>query len=87
MLSENLEIHERTRIQGAADALIWSSAAAAALGSGLIMASAGYTALGILSVGALVIPVIVLRSHHRTTSAARATAAAATEVTPDVPPL
>ena len=89
MLSENLEIHERTRIQGAADALIWSSAAAAALGSGLIMASAGYTALGILSVGALVIPVIVLRSHHRTTSAAGAsvTAAAATEVTPDVPPL
>ena len=88
MLSENLEIHERTRIQGAADALIWSSAAAAALGSGLIMASAGYTALGILSVGALVIPVIVLRSHHRSTSAARATvAAAATEVTPDVPPL
>jgi len=89
MLSENLEIHERTRIQGAADALIWSSAAAAALGSGLIMASAGYTALGILSVGALVIPVIVLRSHHRTTSAAGAsvTAAAATEVTPDIPPL
>jgi MFS family permease len=88
MLSENLEIHERTRVQGAADALIWSSAAAAALGSGLIMASAGYTALGILSVGALVIPVIVLRSHHRTTSAAHAaTAAAATEVTPDVPPL
>ena len=30
MLSENLEIHERTRVQGAADALIWSSAAAAA---------------------------------------------------------
>ena len=48
MLSENLEIHERTRVQGVADALIWSAAAAASLGSGLIMAAVGYTALGIL---------------------------------------
>ncbi len=84
MLSENLEIHERTRVQGAADALIWSSAAAAALGSGLIMAAVGYTALGILGAGAVIIPVVVLRSHGR--SSARAAAAAA-EITPEVPPL
>ena len=64
MLSENLEIHERTRVQGVADALIWSSAAAAALGSGLIMAAVGYTALGILAAAAVIVPVIVLRSHH-----------------------
>ncbi len=65
MLSENLEIHERTRVQGVADALIWSAAAAAALGSGLIMAAVGYTALGILAAGAIIVPIVVLVSHHR----------------------
>ena len=64
LLSEHLELHERTRIQGVADALIWSSAAAASLGSGLIMATAGYTALGVLGAGLVIIPVVVLRSHR-----------------------
>ncbi len=89
MLSENLEIHERTRVQGVADALIWSSAAAAALGSGLIMAAVGYTALGILAAAAVIIPVIVLRSHHaatRATDEARAAEARAAESVVDVPP-
>jgi MFS family permease len=65
MLSDNLELHERTRIQGTADALIWSTAAAASLGSGLIMAAVGYTWLGILGAAVVVIPVLVLRSHRR----------------------
>jgi len=65
LLSQQLELHERTRVQGAADALIWSSSAAASLGSGVIMAAAGYTALGILGAGALIIPVVVLRAHRR----------------------
>jgi MFS family permease len=68
LLSEHLELHERTRVQGAADALIWSSAAAASLGSGLIMAGVGYTALGVLGAGAVIIPVVVLRAHRRATS-------------------
>lgn len=80
MLSENLEIHERTRVQGTADALIWSSAAAASLGSGLIMAAVGYTALGILGAGAVIIPVVVLRSHRRAEAHARAAAEVAAEV-------
>jgi MFS family permease len=65
LLSDNLELHERTRIQGTADALIWSTAAAASLGSGLIMAAVGYTWLGILGAAVVVIPVLVLRSHRR----------------------
>lgn len=65
MLSEHLELHERTRVQGVADALIWSSAAAASLGSGLIMASVGYTALGILGAGAVFIPVVILRRQQQ----------------------
>ena len=65
LLSDNLELHERTRIQGTADALIWSTAAAASLGSGLIMAAVGYTWLGVLGAAVVIIPVLVLRSHRR----------------------
>ncbi len=65
MLSQHLELHERTRVQGLADALIWSSSAAASLGSGLIMAAVGYTALGILGAGMVVIPVLALRAQRR----------------------
>jgi MFS family permease len=72
LLSQHLELHERTRVQGAADALIWSSAAAASLGSGLIMAAVGYTALGILGAAAVIIPVIVLRAHRRSVQHAHA---------------
>jgi MFS family permease len=64
LLSEHLELHERTRVQGVADALIWSTSAAASLGSGLIMAVAGYTALGILGVGLVVIPIVTLQAHR-----------------------
>ena len=64
MLSHGLEIHERTRVQGVADAMIWSTAAAASLGSGFIMVVAGYTALGVLGAGALLIPIVVLRSQR-----------------------
>jgi MFS family permease len=74
LLSQHLELHERTRVQGAADALIWSSAAAASLGSGLIMATVGYTALGILGAGAVIIPVLVLRAHRRAVQPAHAAA-------------
>jgi MFS family permease len=60
LLSEHLELHERTRVQGVADAMIWSTAAAASLGSGLLLEFAGYTALGILGIGLVAIPVVTL---------------------------
>ncbi len=65
LLSEHLEVHERTRVQGVADALIWSAAAGASLGSGVIMATVGYTALGILGTGLVFIPILALRTHRR----------------------
>ena len=65
LLSEHLEVHERTRVQGFADAVIWSAAAAASLGSGVIMAGAGYTALGVLGTGLVLIPVLTLRAHRQ----------------------
>ena len=60
LLSQHLELHERTRVQGVADAMIWSTAAAASLGSGLLLEFAGYTALGILGIGLVAIPVVTL---------------------------
>lgn len=69
LLSEHLEVHERTRVQGFADALIWSAAAAASLGSGVIMAGAGYTALSVLALGLVAIPVMTLRAHRQALAA------------------
>jgi MFS family permease len=65
MLSERLELHERTRVQGIADALIWSASAAASLGSGIVMAAAGYTALAILAMGAVVVMAAVMARYRR----------------------
>jgi hypothetical protein len=57
LLTEGLSISERTRLQGVTDALIWSSAAAAALGSGVVVAVASYTALGLLGAALIGLPV------------------------------
>lgn len=56
LLTEGLSVSERTRLQGVTDALIWSSAAAAALGSGVVVAVAGYTALGLLGAALIGLP-------------------------------
>ena len=57
LLTEGLSVTERTRLQGLTDALIWSSAAAAALGSGVVVAVASYTTLGLLGAVLILLPV------------------------------
>jgi MFS family permease len=57
LLTEGLSVNERTRLQGLTDALIWSSAAAAALGSGVVVAVASYTTLGLLGAVLILLPV------------------------------
>ena len=57
LLTEGLSVTERTRLQGVTDALIWSSAAAAALGSGVVVAVASYTTLGLLGAVLILLPV------------------------------
>ena len=47
MLTGGVSIAERTKVQGVADALIWSTAAIASLGSGVLLESLGYASLGI----------------------------------------
>jgi MFS family permease len=60
MLTAGLMLAERTRVQGVADTLIWTTAALASLSSGVVVAGASYTALGLLGVVLLVAPFILL---------------------------
>jgi MFS family permease len=60
LLSTGVSVVERTRIQGLADGLIWSTAALASLGSGVLVASAGYATLGVLGAVLVVIPAWIL---------------------------
>lgn len=66
LLSSGLASAERTRIQGITDALIWCSAAAASLGSGVLQAVAGFQALCVLGLVLAVTSALVLlaRRHH-----------------------
>ena len=57
LLTTGLTLPERTRLQGLTDALIWSSAAAASLASGVVVAAAGYTTLGLLGAALVIVPI------------------------------
>ncbi len=57
LLTTGLSIVERTRLQGLSDALIWGSAAAASLTSGVIMAAAGFAVLGLIGAAMIAVPV------------------------------
>jgi MFS family permease len=74
LLTSAVEPAERARVQGAADAVIWTTSAVASLGSGLVVAAAGYTTLGFLGIALVLAPVwLLLRRRH----AIQAVAAAA----------
>lgn len=60
LLTHGLSLAERTRIQGLTDGLIWSSAAAASLGSGVVVAAAGFATLGLLGAALVVVPTLLV---------------------------
>ena len=70
MLTHGVDIADRTRLQGAADSLIWSSSALASLGSGIVLAYASYAALGLLGAAFVVIPLWIIVSRRPALSAA-----------------
>jgi MFS family permease len=72
LLSAGVSLAERARAQGAADAVIWSTSALASLGSGLVVAAAGYTTLGLLGVVIVLGPAALLLSRRHTIAAATA---------------
>jgi len=70
LLTHGLSLAERTRIQGLTDGLIWSSAAAASLGSGVVVAAASYATLGLLGAALVVVPaMLVIARRGRLASA------------------
>ena len=60
LLTQDLSLPERTRLQGLVDGLIWSSAAAASLGSGIVVAAASYATLGLLGAALVVVPALLI---------------------------
>ncbi len=70
LLTTGLGLAERTRLQGFTDALIWSSAAAASLTSGIVMATAGYAVLGLVGAALVIVPVALLLARRAAIEAA-----------------
>ncbi|HSL77747.1 MAG TPA: MFS transporter [Candidatus Limnocylindrales bacterium] len=64
LLTHGLSLSERTRIQGLTDTLIWSSAAVASLGSGFVLAYAGYAILGLMGAGLVVVPMLLVAARR-----------------------
>jgi MFS family permease len=60
LLTHGLSLPERTRVQGLTDTLIWSSAAVASLGSGFVLAYAGYAILGLMGAALVVVPMMLV---------------------------
>ncbi|MGH2401667.1 MAG: MFS transporter [Candidatus Limnocylindria bacterium] len=71
LLTSGLSLDERTRVQGVADGVVWSSAALSSLSSGLIVAGASYTALGLLGVGLLIPPAALLLARREAVAVGR----------------
>ncbi len=69
LLTTGLGLADRTRVSGLTDALIWISAAAASLGSGIIVAGAGYATLGLLGAVVVLVPAALVLTRFRTASA------------------
>lgn len=64
LLTTGLSLAERTRIQGLTDGLIWSSAVAASLGSGLVVAFASFAMLGLLGAAFVILPFLLILARR-----------------------
>jgi MFS family permease len=64
LLSASVTRAERTRVQGVADAVIWTTSAVASLGSGAVVAAAGFSTLGFLGVAVVLAPVWLLLTRR-----------------------
>jgi MFS family permease len=70
LLTSGLSLAERTRVQGLTDGLIWSSAAVASLGSGIVLAYAGFAMLGLLGAALVVVLVLLVIARRSAVSGA-----------------
>ena len=72
MLSAGVELAARARVQGLADAVIWTTSAFASLGSGVVVAAAGFSTLGFLGVAFVLAPVWLLLTRRHVIAAGTA---------------
>ena len=72
MLSAGVELAARTRVQGLADAVIWTTSALASLGSGVVVAGAGFSILGFLGAALVLAPVWLLLNRRQVITAGTA---------------
>jgi MFS family permease len=72
MLSAGVELAARTRVQGLADAVIWTTSALASLGSGVVVAWAGFSILGFLGAALVLAPVWLLLNRRHVIAAGTA---------------
>jgi MFS family permease len=70
LLSSGVNLSERARVQGVADAVIWTTSAGASLGSGAVVAAAGYSTLGFIGVAIVLLPIWLLVTRRNEISAA-----------------
>ncbi len=68
MLTQGLHLAERTRVQGVADGLVWTSAAVASLSSGIVVAQSSYATLGLIGIALLLVPAGLLAVRRGATS-------------------
>jgi MFS family permease len=64
LLTTGVTAGERTRTEGFTDTLVWGSSAVASLSSGLILAALGFSALGIIAMFILVLPIWAVLSNR-----------------------
>lgn len=65
LLTDRVPAGLRIRIQGTADSIVWSSAALATVGSGLLVGVVGYPGLGAIALVMSWIPLVVLFVYRR----------------------
>jgi MFS family permease len=64
-LTEHAPMAQRVRLQGVADAMVWTSGAAASLSSGFLLELWGYGALSLIGAALVAIPVFVLLGYRQ----------------------
>lgn len=72
LLASGLSYADRAKLQGTTDALVWTSAAAGSLSSGVIVAGTGYVGLCVVASLLVVIPVAIISARRRTIAPAAA---------------
>lgn len=63
LLTDSVPEGDRVRLQGMADSLVWTTGAAASLGSGVLLSTWGYPVLSVIGTALSLIPVLTIGKH------------------------